>query len=178
LNEDDGPETIELGPDDAVPNSRLPVLLYRSVFTPDKDGRARGITEMFTANGWGGTWRDGIYPFHHYHSTSHEVLGIESGTVTVQLGGDSGVSVIITSGDVVVLPAGTGHKRLSSGSELLVIGAYPRGQESPDLQRERSPEAEARIMRVAMPLSDPVRGANGPLMELWQEPQRAAQGAR
>lgn len=176
MNEDE-PETILLDPDEVVPNGALPVLLYRSVVPRNAHGRAGGIIETFTANGWGGTWRNGIYPFHHYHSNSHEVLGIEAGTVTVQLGGDSGVSVIVTAGDVVVLPAGTGHKRLSSGSELSVIGAYPRGQESPDTQRERSPEAEARIGRVPLPQADPVRGPNGPLMRLWQEAHRPRRSA-
>jgi uncharacterized protein YjlB len=33
---------------------------------------------------------DGIYPFHHFHSTAHEVLGIVAGSAVVVLGGPSG----------------------------------------------------------------------------------------
>jgi uncharacterized protein YjlB len=161
------PERLLLNPDAEMPNSRLPVLLYRAAITQDKSGVAQGIMELFATNNWRGAWRNGIYPFHHYHSTSHEVLGIESGTVTVLLGGDSGTTVDLVAGDIVVLPAGTGHMRLSSNPGLSVIGAYPRGQEGPDLLRARSAEAEARIAHLALPKIDPVMGPDGPLLKLW-----------
>jgi uncharacterized protein YjlB len=161
------PERLLLSSDTEMPNSRLPVLLYRAAIAPDKSGVAHGIMELFAANQWRGAWRNGIYPYHHYHSTSHEVLGIEAGSVTVLLGGETGTKVDLVAGDIVVLPAGTGHKRLSSHPGLSVIGAYPSGQEGPDLLRSRSAEAEARIAHLTLPKIDPVMGPDGPLVKLW-----------
>jgi uncharacterized protein YjlB len=86
----------------------------------------------------------------------------------VQLGGDAGQAVEVAAGDVLVLPAGTGHRRISASSDLLVIGAYPPGQQHYDICRERSPEAELRISKLALPDTDPVRGADGPLLRLWR----------
>jgi uncharacterized protein YjlB len=142
-----------------MPNSRLPVLIYH--------GEAGGFEAMFAANGWVGIWRNGVYDFDHYHSNAHEVLGIEAGRATLQLGGAEGRAVDVSAGDVIVLPAGTGHCRISRSPDFVVIGAYPRGQQSYDLCRDRTPEAEIRITKVAMPDSDPVRGQRGPLLTLW-----------
>ena len=125
---------------------------------------------MFAANRWPRQWRDGIYPFHHYHSTAHEALGIARGRVTVRLGGEQGRDFELTVGDVAVLPAGTGHKRLTEQGDLLVVGAYPAGQ-TWDLLRgdpfER-PAALRNIARVPPPAGDPVHGANGPLVRIWR----------
>jgi uncharacterized protein YjlB len=153
------PQTLLLDPGETMPNSRLPVLIYR--------GEAVGFEAMFGANGWVGIWRDGVYDFDHYHSNAHEVLGIEAGRATLQLGGTEGQTVEVSMGDVIVLPAGTGHRRISRSADFLVVGAYPRGQQNYDLCRDRTPEAELRIVKVAMPESDPVRGPNGPLPTLW-----------
>jgi uncharacterized protein YjlB len=52
---------------------------------------------------------------------------------------------------------------------LLVVGAYPRGQDW-DLRRGDPAEHDevlANIARVALPDTDPVAGADGPLVELW-----------
>jgi uncharacterized protein YjlB len=155
------PRTLTLAPGETMPNNRLPVLIYSGA------DDAAGFDRLFAANGWGGTWHDGIYDFDHYHSNAHEVLGVARGTATVQLGGDSGETVDIKTGDVLVLPAGTGHRRIRSSGDLVVVGAYPPGQEHYDICRDRSPEAELRITKLALPQSDPVRGADGPLIRLW-----------
>jgi uncharacterized protein YjlB len=156
---DHPPQTLLLDAGETMPNSRLPVLIYRA--------EADGFEKLFAANGWVGIWRNGVYDFDHYHSNAHEVLGIEAGRATLQLGGEEGQAVDVSAGDVIVLPAGTGHRRLSRSADFSVIGAYPRGQSSYDLCRDRTPEAELRITKVEMPETDPVRGAKGPLLTLW-----------
>lgn len=154
-------------PDDgSIPNSHLPVLLYREV------AGARDPADcehLFEAHGWSGAWRNGIYSFHHFHSTSHEVLGIVRGTATVRLGGPGGRVFEVRRGDVLVLPAGTGHKNEGAGADLLVVGAYPEGM-AWDLRRgdpREHDEVVANIARVPLPSADPVHGASGPLTERW-----------
>lgn len=153
--------------DGRIPNSRLPVLVYAGAV--DKDAGAGAYEKLFADHGWLGAWRDGIYPFHHFHSTAHEVLGIADGSAEVMLGGPAGRRFELGAGDVVVLPAGTGHCRLASSSDLLVVGAYPNGMDW-DLRRgdpAEHDEVVANIARVPLPDQDPVQGQGGPLVELW-----------
>jgi uncharacterized protein YjlB len=160
------PETHFFQDDGAIPNSRLPVLIYHAVEALDD---ADGCEELFDANGWVPDWRDGIFSFHHFHSITHEVLGIVRGRATVKLGGPSGRSFEIGQGDVLVLPAGTGHCNEGSSADLLVIGAYPDGM-AWDIRRgdpAEHDEAVANIRAVPVPRADPVNGPDRPLTELW-----------
>jgi uncharacterized protein YjlB len=145
---------------------RWPLLVYPAAVSIAGPDPAALFEELFTRNGWPPAWRNGVFPFHHYHSNAHEVLGIYSGEVTVQFGGDAGVKVVARPGDVIVLPAGTGHKKLSSKGELGVVGAYPEGSR-PDTCRPPFARAET-IVRVALPAADPVYGRGGPLFEHWR----------
>lgn len=163
--------------DGRIPNNpRLPLILYPGALPGDED-RASAFERLFASNGWPDGWRNGIFPYHHYHSTAHEVLGIARGSARVLLGGEGGTALEVTAGDVVVIPAGVGHKRLSASADLLVIGSYPRGQ-SPDLCRgepgER-PRVLENIARVPLPSADPVLGRDGPLMRAWSVTMAAAQ---
>ena len=87
----------------------------------------------FAANGWTGAWRNGVYGYHHYHATTHKVLGCHAGTARVQLGGPDGAVHEIAAGDVVVIPAGVAHRRVEASDDFAVVGAYPDGV-TPDLQ--------------------------------------------
>lgn len=161
------PETHRFEDDGAIPNSRLPVLIFHSVAAA---GEAGSCEELFDSNGWVPDWRDGIFSFHHFHSIAHEVLGIVAGSATVKLGGPGGRSFEIGRGDVLVLPAGTGHCNEGSSGDLLVIGAYPDGMPW-DIRRgdpSEHDEVVANIERVPLPRADPVEGLDGPLTELWR----------
>ena len=153
--------------DGEIPNSPLPVLIYHDVAEASD---ASACERLFATNGWEGGWRDGIYSFHHFHSTSHEVLGIVRGSASVTLGGPGGHTFQVRLGDVLVLPAGTGHFNAGSSGDLLVIGAYPDGM-SWDLRRgdpSEHDEVVANIRAVPLPPADPVAGADGELVELWR----------
>jgi uncharacterized protein YjlB len=153
--------------DGAIPNSSLPVLVYRGV---DAAQEAAVAERAFAANDWRGAWRNGIYPFHHFHSTAHEVLAIVAGRASVTLGGPQGETVEVSRGDVLVLPAGTGHYNAGSSADLLVVGAYPGGM-SWDLRRgdpAEYAEVQANIAAVPVPATDPVGGADGALPRLWR----------
>jgi uncharacterized protein YjlB len=159
------PETYRFADDGRIPNSPLPVLVYHGVEAVAA-GPAAG-EGLFARHNWGGSWRNGIFGFHHFHSTAHETLGIVAGTAAVILGGPNGRRFDV--GPRVVLPAGTGHYNAGSSADLLVIGAYPRGQHW-DLRRGDPAEHDevlANIARVPLPEADPVLGPDGPLVELW-----------
>lgn len=158
--------------DGAVPNNPLPFLVYKGALDVARaKDPAAAIEAAFEKNGWGhGMWRNGIFPFVHYHSQIHEALGIAKGKARVRFGGDKGAEIEVTAGDIAVLPAGTGHQRLSATPDLLVVGAYPpRGHY--DLCRG-TPAEHARALgtvpRVPLPDSDPLFGTNGPLTKLWK----------
>ncbi|CAM3321966.1 hypothetical protein GCM10011247_16340 [Pseudomonas plecoglossicida] len=115
--------------------------------------------------------RAGIFDYHHYHPNAHEVLGVARGQARVTLGGAAGQTLTVKVGDVLVLPAGTGHRCVEASSDFLVVGAYPRGQEDYDIQRpERAAHkrALARISATTGPEQDPVSGVHGALMSEWQ----------
>lgn len=74
-----GVETHLFADDGLIPNnSNLPLVIYRQVFGRKSSACApeETFTALFKANGWEGSWVNGIYPYHHYHSTAHEVLGV------------------------------------------------------------------------------------------------------
>ncbi len=160
------PDTLSFADDGVIPNSRLPVLVYRDV--PEAHDAA-DCERLFAAHGWRGAWRNGIYPFHHFHSNAHEVLGIVAGSATVMLGGPQGRELRVGAGDVLVLPAGTGHRNLGDDG-LLVVGAYPEGMDW-DLRRgdpAEHDEVRANLAAVELPGTDPVSGAGGALPRLWR----------
>lgn len=157
--------------DGIIPNSPFPLLVYPNVVTLPQNDPASAFETLFAQNQWPDSWRNGIYPFHHYHSTAHEVLGIACGHANVLMGGPNGVTVTVRAGDVMVIPAGVGHKNLGASADLLVVGAYPTGQHV-NLCRESTREhnkALEQIPRVALPAADPVYGTTGPLITLWQK---------
>jgi uncharacterized protein YjlB len=158
-------------PDDGTfPNSRLPLLVYPAALDAEGGDLPTSFERLFRGNSWGGTWRNGVYSYHHYHSTAHEVLGICGGSGMIRLGGESGIAVHAQPGDCIVIPAGVAHKLLSKTNSFLVVGAYPAGQ-SYDICCGRPgerPAADRRIERVPLPGQDPVRGKHGPLMDLWK----------
>ena len=166
------PLALMFGDDGSIPNNpRLPLLVYRGAVDLSLGPSAERIIEStFGANGWGDMWRNGIFPYVHYHSMIHEALGIARGRAKVRFGGAAGKILELAPGDVAVLPAGTGHQRLWATPELCVIGAYPK-RGSYDLCRGGKAEhakALETIPQVPLPESDPLYGTDGPLTMLWR----------
>ncbi|RHW40446.1 cupin domain-containing protein [Neobacillus notoginsengisoli] len=154
--------------DGQIPNNPdLPVIIYEGVFNDNPNG----IEETFNRNKWTGSWSGGVFDYHHYHSNAHEVLGVKSGNATVLLGGDAGERVELRAGDVILLPAGTGHKLIKGSEDFEVVGAYPEGT-SPNM-REKDPAGRAQslqeIRNILVPETDPVYGDSGPLLRKWMK---------
>lgn len=156
--------------DGVIPNNPvLPLLVYPGVFHLASADPAMIPEVIFAANGWGNGWRNGIFPFPHYHSRVHEVLAICRGEAKVQFGGSHGVTLNVQAGDVVLIPAGVGHENLGASADLLVVGAYPPG-ESVDLchgKAEERPQVLANIAQVPLPATDPIGGDRGPVFVYW-----------
>ncbi len=161
------PETFAFADDGAIPNSTLPMLVYRQA-VPAEPGL---IERRFADNGWPPAWRDGVHPFHHFHSTAHEALGVARGRARVRFGGANGRLLEVAAGDVIVLPAGTGHCRQDASPDLLIVGAYPEGMKAGLDTRRGRPEEIAEVRRnvgaVSANVPDPVAGHGGPLERLW-----------
>lgn len=166
------PQTFTFARDGAIPNAAVPMLVYRAAVPAD----AGAIEALFSRNGWPPAWRDGVHPFHHFHSTAHEALGVARGHARVLFGGPHGQVLDVAAGDVVVLPAGVGHCRQDASPDLLIVGAYPRGmQDGLDTRRGRAEEiaeARANIAQVSLAVPDPVAGADGPLTRCWGQAAR------
>ncbi len=158
------------GDDGRIPNNPvLPLLVYPQVLAEDAREPSR-CRELLSKNGWGGAWINGVFPYHHYHSTSHEVLCVVGGGARITFGGPEGETVEVQAGDVVVIPAGVGHRNEGSGSDFSVVGAYPRGQEDYDLrtgEEGERPEVLENIRDVPTPETDPLFGEEGPLLGHW-----------
>ncbi|MDQ0246983.1 uncharacterized protein YjlB [Bacillus fengqiuensis] len=154
--------------DGEIPNNpEFPVIVYEGIFNHNPNE----IEAVFNRHHWSGSWTGGVFDYHHYHSNAHEVLGVKSGNAIILVGGEEGKRIELKVGDVVVLPAGTGHKRVESSEDFEVVGAYPEG--SRYNMRKRDPgiraQALAEIRSVPVPETDPVYGEEGPLLQKWRK---------
>lgn len=171
--------TCRLDDDGVFPNNpSLPLLVYKNVLKETGDLEAE-FARRVVERGWEDRWRNGIYPLHHYHSTSHEILGIAAGTARVQFGGPTGVILELEAGDAVVIPAGVSHRNETNDPELLVVGAYPDGSfpdiltPDEDYDDDGGDDVRAaameRIAALDIPATDPLFGPDGPLVQLWKK---------
>lgn len=163
------PEKILLEDDGQIPNNSLPLLVYHDVFDDRGNDGARWLENQFKQNNWYNSWRNGVFSYHHYHSNTHEVLGVYSGSARLHMGGESGIKMEVSAGDVIIIPAGVGHKNLGFSSDFGVVGAYPNGSNY-DLKTGKEgerPEADSNIKKVPKPSNDPVTGSRGGLTEIW-----------
>ena len=142
-----------------IPNSDLPFVLWKNRLPEDaRSGEA--ACRLFEKNGWTGTWVYTVYPFWHFHTKGHEVLACVSGSAVIGFGGDSGITAKVEVGDVCIVPAGVGHKRVSASTDFRMAGGYPPGQEG-DINHPGDLDdsvIEDALAQVTLPTSDPVTG--------------------
>lgn len=178
--------------DGAPNNDRLPLILYRAAVDPGDDEPEAAFERVFARHNWGNGFRGDTFPFHHYHSAAHEVVGIARGKAEVQFGGPNGPVVAVKAGDAVVIPAGVSHRRLDDTPGYSSVGAYPPGQTADlcvlserDARSARQqpgigdlaprvigddelPATRASIAATALPETDPLLGESGPITTAWR----------
>lgn len=118
------------------------------------DPSVAGFERLFLGHGWSNSWRNGVHDWHHFHTTTHEVLGCYAGWAVIRFGGPDGRDHRLAAGDAVVIPAGLAHCRIEASGDFSVVGAYPGGAE-PDLKRGNGAAVD-----LPLPEADPVLGPN------------------
>jgi uncharacterized protein YjlB len=162
--------TYQLAEHGWVPNNpRLPVICYRRALAPKGcEDTASAFEYVFARHGWPAQWRDGIFDYHHYHSTAHEILGVASGSALLMIGGPGGREMRVEAGDALLLPTGTGHCALSSSDDFLVVGGYPAGQQWDICRGPPTDKQRKHMAALPFPASDPVVGLDGPSSNHWR----------
>lgn len=163
------PLQYRLSDNGIFPNSHLPALLYKKVFTTSENS-SKAIIQAFAKNNWTNNWTGGVYTYHHYHSITHEALGIYKGQTVLQLGGEDGIKLTVEAGDVLIIPAGVAHKNLGKENDISCVGGYPNGQDF-DINKGNAgerPGTDRNIAAVPLPETDPVTGKSGGLTTIWK----------
>jgi len=114
-------------------------------------------------------WRYTMYSQTHFHSTTHEVLCVSSGNAKLCFGGEenpSRLEALVQEGDVIIIPAGVGHRLLddfNSGFEM--VGSYPIGK-SWDMcyGKEGEDDEVKKISSLEWFERDPLYGHEGPTL--------------
>jgi len=164
------PEQYYVKDDGIFPNSRLPILYYPQTLQLPKLFPSYAVKKLFQENNWKNNWTQGIYTYHHYHSTTHEVLGVCKGETLLLLGGEEGITIFIQEGDVLVIPAGVAHINLGKENDVTCVGGYPDGRDY-DMNYGNADErlrVDQNIASLPLPETDPVFGKKGGLLEIWK----------
>ncbi|MFL5811048.1 MAG: cupin [Flavisolibacter sp.] len=168
------PQTFFVKDDGIFPNNKLPVVYYAAVLDLPRLFPGLYIKKLFSENNWTNNWKQGIFTYHHYHSITHEVLGICSGETLLQLGGENGITLFVEKGDVLIIPAGVAHMNLGEENDISCVGAYPDGKDY-DMNYGKPgerPKADQNIALVPLPKMDPVFGTKKGLVKLWRDDDR------
>lgn len=144
--------------DGITPNSQYPVIVMPQVC------KGEGLENIFPAtfkkNSWGNNWLDIIQSRDHYHSSTHEVLGICKGEVHLKIGGQNGQLFHLEAGDAIIIPAGVGHFSIADSTGYLVAGGYADGNTWDMIynEPEKYEAAKQRIRLLPKPILHPVSG--------------------
>ncbi|MCW3077695.1 MAG: cupin protein [Bacteroidetes bacterium] len=163
-------EVYHINDNGIFPNSELPVIIYKRVLDLPYLFASNAVRKLFKSNNWKNSWKSGVFEYHHYHSITHEVMGVAGGSTTILFGGDSGIKIVIEKGDVIIIPAGVAHKNLGKQNQVTCIGAYPEGKEY-DMNYGKPgerPATDNKVKQAPRPLTDPVFGVNAGIAEYWK----------
>ncbi|XXH00782.1 hypothetical protein Hte_007133 [Hypoxylon texense] len=162
-----------------VPNSKLPIVVYRGALAHCENEDA--VKEALEANGgWkkGGAWNAWFKA--HFHPNAHECYGVVQGTSELSLGRspldppEKGMSLKVDRGDVIVLPAGVSHCSSTASSDYRFVVLFPTG--APrwvsvwfDQPMETVSDYKIQSQKVSLPSHDPIYGEGAGLVETWSK---------
>jgi uncharacterized protein YjlB len=135
-------------------NSDCPLILYQHAF----QGSGQEATKAIRKSGWTDPWAWGVYPFHHYHSTAWELLLCVSGNAQIQLGGPTGPTLEVKSGDLILVPPGFAHKQVTASGDFTLLGSYPSPVHIDTLRGAPTEAQRKSISECQVPSKDPVFG--------------------
>ncbi|KAL4900340.1 hypothetical protein BDW74DRAFT_96468 [Aspergillus multicolor] len=157
-----------------IPNTSTqfkPLMIYHQAFDASSDELSKHLERIGEVSP---SWTYSMYTQTHFHSTSHEVLGVILGSAKLCFGGEGNPDRFepeVSNGDLITVPAGVGHRLLSETAKVQgpfqIIGAYPRGK-SWDMCYGRPGEEDScrNIESLDWVQADPLYGEGGPAMQV------------
>ncbi|KAL2796763.1 RmlC-like cupin domain-containing protein [Aspergillus keveii] len=157
-----------------IPNTSLqskPLMIYHQAFDASADELSEHLQRVGEVSP---SWVYSMYSQTHFHSTSHEVLGVVSGSARLCFGGEENpgrFEPTISKGDLIIVPAGVGHRLLSepdkSGGSFKMVGAYPVNKSWDMCYGEPGEEAKCKnIPTLGWFQRDPFYGSDGPALRV------------
>ena len=116
-------------------------------------------------------WKLQMYSTSHFHSTSHELLCISTGSARLCFGHEdnpSNITPTVSAGDVIVVPAGVAHRLLEDiEGRFEMVGSYPKGKSWDMCYGKKGEEKKIKeIEKLGWWKRDPVFGDEGPALEV------------
>ncbi|OTB04737.1 hypothetical protein M426DRAFT_58130 [Hypoxylon sp. CI-4A] len=161
-----------------IPNTSIqnkPLLHYHGAFPPSTLTASAIESHLTSVGVVEPQWRFTMYSTTHFHSNTHEVLCISQGKAKLCFGGEDNpgkveaeVEAEVEKGDVLVLPAGVGHRLLedqTGGFEM--VGSYPKGYNWDMCYGKKGEETKVqKIEKLPWFEKDPIYGDKGPVLEI------------
>ena len=155
-----------------IPNTSIqgkPLMIYHGAFASASasqiEAHLNSIAQVTPQ------WRYTMYSDTHFHSTTHEVLVISSGHAKCCFGHEDNphrVEAVLDKGDVVVIPAGVGHRLIQDYGGFQMVGSYPSSSAGWDMCYGRVGEEDKvkAISDLTWFGRDPVYGDDGPSLHV------------
>ncbi|KIV81064.1 hypothetical protein PV11_08515 [Exophiala sideris] len=154
-----------------IPNTSIqgkPLMIYHSAFT--KSSAASIKNHLKSVGVVSPQWEYTMFTETHFHSTTHEVLSIASGSAKCCFGGEQNegrVEPVLEEGDVVIVPAGVGHRLLEDYGGFNMVGSYPVGKSWDMCYGRAGEESKVRaIGDLGWFEQDPIYGDDGPSLKV------------
>ncbi|BDD59798.1 hypothetical protein MAP00_004987 [Monascus purpureus] len=157
-----------------IPNTSIqskPLIIYHNAFDATPSELAAHLEKVGAVSP---QWTYTMYNTTHYHSTTHEVLGVVSGRARLCFGGEGNPNRFeptVGKGDLIIVPAGVGHRLLvdldAHQNAFKMLGAYPPGKQWDMCYGKPGEEEKAgTIKKLAWFHLDPLYGRNGPVLHV------------
>ncbi|KAL1883428.1 hypothetical protein Plec18167_002432 [Paecilomyces lecythidis] len=154
-----------------IPNTSIqskPLLIYHNAFQASASELSSHLQKIGAVVP---QWQYSMYPTTHFHSTTHEVLGVVSGRARLCFGGEGNperFEPTVQKGDLMVVPAGVGHRLLEDlDGGFKMVGSYPPGKQWDMCYGNEDEEEKVKsIEKLGWFDKDPLYGSDGPALNV------------